>query len=119
MLKYLFYFKHLHEHNPQLILIVCQVRWDCPPEYGQYQAAQQQAAPAPAGPARLVSGYDSDTEDEEPEEEAAKPEAAKPEEAKKEEDEESKPDFIGPRIPPKVLHILMNWEQFKTFVGYF
>jgi hypothetical protein len=67
------------------------VRWDCPPEYVEYQAAPPPAAPPPAAPPTtttgLVSGYDteSDNEEEEGVQEVM--------------DVEKKPDFIGPRIP--------------------
>jgi hypothetical protein len=61
-----------------------QVRWDCPPEYVEYQAAPPPAAP-PTTTTGLVSGYDTESDNEEEEEEVM--------------DVEKKPDFIGPRIP--------------------
>ncbi len=73
------------------------MRWDCPPEYVEYQAAPPQAAPPPAAPPTtgLVSGYDTESDNEEEEEQEVM-------------DVEKKPDFIGPRIPEVYDHISRN-----------
>jgi hypothetical protein len=73
-----------------------QVRWDCPPEYVEYQAAPPTAAPPSAAPPTattgLVSGYDTESDNEEEEEQEVM-------------DVEKKPDFIGPRIPEVLPYI--------------